>query len=731
VAGAANNAIHGETLFDLAQWLARVQQYSASHPACAQLGEKMHRALGRSLAIESPLTIDVLKDGMTIEGAPVTQLAVRSRLAPLLHERGVLVLRFFAGVGVPELTTLVEILTLPVQTTFDRGGIRRLFTERGVGRIQVEEIAHDISNDERAAQRTRARLRTRFADVLRQLVAQRSLQGLSGEELVELLEHAEMAVTILEEDQLGVAEAFAGLCMMVRDEEQRTGEVLSPKLLVIMMALSPPSHDRLLLGLPTLVGDFRGALTWAFDALGEAELARIALASFRAHAADLDASLYALSVASAHDGRRFSTLRRVALHFYDLPSDDASAADLVTACAMTSGDFGSYWRERECLSGHAMRVLVGRGVFASVVPSASPSSPSLGASASASGSIAPGADARERGADREHAVDQRRVMSELVKMASRTRRFEQLCAKLPQTAVTLARAGSTHSVLGILDGLRSIGRPETQALARSTLRAVVSPMVASQLLADVDATSASIEDASLDDLGQTVRLLTALAPGVVFEQLELSESRKMRRILLEALSSAGPGLLPLVRQKLHAQSWFVVRNALVILPRIGGLARDLLPVASHENEKVRLEVLRVLRALPADGTTMEFVSAFLSDPSSEIRQHASVMLRGELLTPDAIARLERIALGDDHPEDVRKRLVEALGRSPLDGAATALFGILQPRGLLDAGVLRDDAAFALRQSPAPLAAGYFSEGLKSPAWRVRKACERAAAAVVT
>ena len=712
--GAANNAIHGETLFDLAQWLARVQQYSASHPACAQLGEKMHRSLGRSLAIESPLAIDVLKDGMTIEGSPVTQLAVRSRLAPLLHERGVLVLRFFAGVSVPELTTLVELLTLPVQTTFDRGGIRRLFTERGVGRIQVEEIAHDISNDERAAQRTRARLRTRFADVIRQLVAQRSLQGLSGEDLVELLEHAEMAVTILEEDQLGVAEAFAGLCMMVREEEQRTGELFSPKLLVIMMALSPPSHDRLLLGLPTLVGDFRDALTWAFDALSEPELARIVLASFRAHASDLDASLYALSVASAHDGRRLSTLRRVALHFYDLPSDDASAADLVTACAMTSGDFGSYWRERECLSDHAMRVLVGRGAFASAAPSASPSSPS----------------SPSLGADRGHAVDQRRVMSELVKMASRTRRFEQLCAKLPQTAVTLARAGSTHGVLGILDGLRSIGRPETQPLARSTLRAVVSPMVASQLLADVDATSGSVEDANLDDVGQTVRLLTALAPAVVLEQLELSESRKMRRILLEALSSAGPGLLPLIRQKLHADSWFVVRNALVILPRVGGLARDLLPVASHENEKVRLEVLRVLRMLPADGTTMDFVSAFLTDPSPEIRQHAGVMLRGELLTPEAIARLERLALGDDYPEDVRKRVVEALGRSALDAAATALFGILQPRGLLDAGVLRDDAAFALRQSPAPLAPGYFAEGLKSPAWRVRKACERAAAAVV-
>jgi hypothetical protein len=133
------------------------------------------------------------------------------------------VVRFLAGASVPELTAFIEVLSLPVQSTFDRGGVRRLVAERGIARIQIEEIAHDISNDERAAQRTRSRLRARFADVLRLLVAQRSIQGLTGHELLELLEQPEMAVTILEEDQLGVAEAFAGLCMMVREEERATG----------------------------------------------------------------------------------------------------------------------------------------------------------------------------------------------------------------------------------------------------------------------------------------------------------------------------------------------------------------------------------------------------------------------------------------------------------------------------------------------------------------------------
>ena len=700
-------AAHNETLFELAQWLARVQQYSASHPACAQLGERTHAALMRSFGIQSPLVIDVLTDGMTIDGAVVPHAAVRTRLAPYMHERGVLVLTFLPGVTVDELTSLIELLTLPVQTTFDRGGVRELAKERGLARIVLAEIAHEFSTDEREAQQRRGRLRSRFADVLRELIARRTVRGLTGAELLELVDHPDLAVTILEEDPLGIAEALSALCWMVREEEQVTGQELYPKLKVIILTLSPLSHDRVMIGLPMLVGDFRESLVWALDGLDEGELARVALASFRTHAAELEVTLYALAVAVPHDGRRISTLRRVALLFFDLPTDDSSATELITACAMNMGDVDSYWRERDVLSANAMSVLVRRGSLSRMTARTEP----------------PGAPAAS-GA-RDYVGDARRVMRELVKMSSRTRRYPQLCAKLPEVAVTLARAGANESVIGILDGLQAASRPEVKELSIATLRLVVSPAVASNLLADTDATSENLEGTQLDDVVGTVRLLTALAPTVVFEQLELSESRKMRRVFIEALSAVGPKLLPLVRQKLHATSWFVVRNALMILPRVGGTPADLAPVANHANEKVRLEVLRALRLMPIDTRSMDYIAAYLTDRQHEIRQHSVVLLRGELLSADAINRLEQIALAEDQPEDVRRRVVEALGRSPLDHAATALNTLMQPRGLLEIGSLRDDIAVALRKSRAPLAAGYFAEGLKSPAWRVRKACERA------
>jgi len=710
-------AAHEHTLVELAQWLARVQQYAPTHPACAPFGERTHKALLRSLQLEMPLSFGVQKDNMTFGDGVASHPAIRLRLAPHLYERGVLAVRFASGVTHAELSALVELLALPVQTTFDRGGILRLALDRGLHRIQIQEYAHDISNEERAVQRTRTRLRTFFSEALRQLLGKRALDGLTGAELLELLEHPEIAVTILEEDQLGVAEALAGLALMVREEERRTGKNLYPKLHPIILALSPPSHDRVLLGLPSMVADFRDALVWALDGLDEGELARVLLASVRSHALELDVVFYALSVAVPHDGRRYSTVRRLGLNFHDLPIDDPAATALLNTCAHRTSEFDSYRNERDLLLRNAVRVLAGRALF--------PPEGHEGRREASKKSTQP-PPAAERGPT---IFEARRPMIDLVRMASRTRRFGELCKKLPTSAETLARAGSTEAVIGILNGLLGVTRPEVQPLAQQTIRDVMSPTVAEQLLADLDVTSTTLEGPLLEDLAATVRLIASLRPDQVLERLEQSESRKMRRLIVDSLSSSGPKLLPRVLQRLGAQSWFVIRNALVFLPRVGGTPKDLLVVARHPQEKIRLEVIRALRAMPPDQVTMEIVASYLVDPHPDLRRHASVMLRGDLLTPGAIAILERVALDEEQPEEIRQRAITALGQSSFDVAATALFTLLQPRGLLDLSSLRDLVAVALRRSPARVAAGYFAEGLKSSAWRVRKACERAAGTV--
>ena len=74
-------------LVDVAQWLARVMQYSATHPSCARYGERTLASLERALHASSPLTFTILKDGILMGEVPATHRAVSTRLAPHLHAR--------------------------------------------------------------------------------------------------------------------------------------------------------------------------------------------------------------------------------------------------------------------------------------------------------------------------------------------------------------------------------------------------------------------------------------------------------------------------------------------------------------------------------------------------------------------------------------------------------------------------------------------------------------------
>jgi HEAT repeat protein len=199
----------------------------------------------------------------------------------------------------------------------------------------------------------------------------------------------------------------------------------------------------------------------------------------------------------------------------------------------------------------------------------------------------------------------------------------------------------------------------------------------------------------------------------------------MRRILLEALSQGGPSILPLARKRLESQQWFVVRNAVALLPRLGGAPRDLLIVSRHPHDKVRLEVVRALRGMAPDEATGEIIAAYITDPLSDVRRYSLPMLRGEHLSHAAVFMLDKIANDEDQHEELRRRVIIALGHSRHDAAAKALFDMLQPRGLIDTSMMREAAAVALRGSPAPRGKLYFDEGLRSSERRVRKACEKA------
>jgi len=705
-------SIHEQAMIELSRWIARALQYSPHHPLSAQLAAQTHATLTRALRERTPLEVGVLRDKLTIGPTAARHPALTTRLAPYLHERGVLVLRFVDGVTVDELVSLVDVLARPAAETFSAGGLRALLTDRHVAHLSVDEIAHELSVEDRERIRKEEQVRELFREMLMRLLSSGHVPPEIGTHIAELAEHPDLAVRVIQsEPHVNLAEAVAAFTMILMQEEQRRGEALLEKMGPILMQLAPESRDRVLLGFPPLVGDFRQALSSAFDVLDEVQLARFVLPSVRAHAADLESTLYALGVVAAADERRIETARRLAGLLYDLSLDEPITLEILgTLAAMgTHGDDAtSYAAERGALAEAARRILETR------------------------------APLHRRGEDElmdaqafaPAALERLALQAayDLVVRSARMVDFDKFCERLPSAARSLTGEERAPAIAGMLIGLASVTEPRWADLAARTLTQITRSGVSALAIRAAEKLAGRGEDAHVDDVLLLARLVCPHNPEPVLDLLERADGRKMRRALLEILAAVGPDLLPMVQTRLHSSQWFVTRNMVILHARLGGDARELRSLAEHPHAQVRVEVVRQLRSMARDPIACDIVAGRLSDRSPDVAQAAIASLATMDLPASVVGALESLATDEQRSDEARLAAVQVLGNCRNEVTPEALLRLLQPHGLIErpsTSAIREEAAKALRRCPAPSAAARFEEALRSSAWRVRKACERA------
>jgi hypothetical protein len=476
--------------------------------------------------------------------------------------------------------------------------------------------------------------------------------------------------------------------------------VLAPQLRQVLARLAPTSRERLLLGFPHLVEEFRDALAWIMQSFGEDELARFAFPMVRGHAEDLDPPLYALGALIPHHGTRLSIVRRLGAMLSDLPGDDPIADEVLTALGRPVSEYESYRRERLCLILPAMRTLGARWLLREVATPAEHTLPGL---------------------------DERAVVAEVVALTSRTKQFDRLARRLPAVAARLAKERRRGALIGLMRGLADVERPDLAGTARA-VSSGVARAGAAEMLVELERTMGSSAGAALEDAVETVRLIISHAPSLALDHLDQCQPEGMRKLLTDLLPVAGATLLPFIRAKLSADAGPSALGALALLTRIGGKPEDLVAVARSKDPRVRLEVARMVRGMPADEHAMDIVVRYLGDSSQDVRACVRMLVRGDLLTPAGVRGIEQLLGDPSQPDELQRRLIRALGMSRHDVAAQLLYQMMQPHGLLEtktAAGLRELAAVSLRNSNAPVGAGLFRQGLESAVWRVRKACERA------
>jgi hypothetical protein len=688
-------------VLDFWQWLGRALQYSVGHPAAAALAARTHDRLTRALDHEEAIPLGVFKDGLTIGTVHATNPALKTRMGPYFHERGVLILRFVRGVTLDELTSFMRIATLPVSDVFSAGGMRALVTQRGILRVQVEEIAHDILEEEREEDRRLKRLRELFLALLGAVEKGVDPQ-IGGVELLELLDEPKILARILESSE-ALGPILAGLADVVLEAEEHHAVDLQPKVRAVIRAIAPEARDRLLMSFASLDPTARAPLARVLGGFEPRGIAELVLPSVRMHAYHIDRLYFALRAIVPDAGVRIEVLRKLARLLNDLPLDEPMTFDVMAALARPPTDDDPYRFERAVLTKMAARIHEDRAAFRVRPPaqkmSAEPFEP------------AP-LDALDH-----------RVARDIALFGAKIVDFGDFAARMPALSDALCRAGRASASAGLISALAAIEDPRWKPATRATLRAIAQSSVTLHVVRDLDN-----HEERTAQMGPLLRVVAAARPDVLFSALENAQNRKFRRSILEVLSGCGPAIAPLVRQRLAAAEWFVVRNMLVLAPRVALVVADVVPLLKHPQPKVRVEAARALRGMAAEPQACELLAALLDDPEPEVQAAAIAGLAEMPLSPNVALRLEQLVLDERRGDDTRLRAIDLLGRSSTNEAAQALYRLLEPRGLIErpfVSTLRERAAAALHRSKAPASAGLFANGQQSATWRVRKACEKA------
>ncbi|HLG22607.1 MAG TPA: HEAT repeat domain-containing protein, partial [Candidatus Manganitrophaceae bacterium] len=216
------------------------------------------------------------------------------------------------------------------------------------------------------------------------------------------------------------------------------------------------------------------------------------------------------------------------------------------------------------------------------------------------------------------------------------------------------------------------------------------------------------------------------------ELLGAVEKLKARRILCDVLVELGKMDIDFMISKLDDDRWYLVRNLIYVLGKIGDakVIESFARFVQHEELKVRKEALHALDAME-DPRASRLMVQFISDPDLSNRIFAIKGL-AKRKAHDALEPLmEMIHTKRFESKDLyeKKEVFEAIGRIGGDEVAPQMRRYLKSRWTLFRNIKSEEmgvcAAIALQRIGSHAAVEALREGSASNNKTIREACNKA------
>ena len=259
------------------------------------------------------------------------------------------------------------------------------------------------------------------------------------------------------------------------------------------------------------------------------------------------------------------------------------------------------------------------------------------------------------------------ILSAILRIEKEDTAFSEMVDIFDNVLETLMLRGDFWHSKKILELFRELMNPERNLPETHRLRLVQSIDKAGdpQRIRALEQVLNQWEVREADQLLDFWMLLNKNALFPLIELLGRLSQMKMRRVICEALVHLGKDNIEPLAQKLDDPRWFVVRNVVYVLGKIGEekVIEKFRKLVDHKEVKVRKELIHTLDGMK-DPRAKELLMDFLNDPESALRILAIRSLANQNFH-EALGPLNEIVEDREFiTRDLyeKKEIFEALGR---------------------------------------------------------------------
>ncbi len=259
---------------------------------------------------------------------------------------------------------------------------------------------------------------------------------------------------------------------------------------------------------------------------------------------------------------------------------------------------------------------------------------------------------------------------------------------LESLLTALVQRGELPVVISEVRGLESLCAflRENQPWRKEALSQLYTALLQPHIMdAAIDRTFAQDRNMVALDVHPYLAFLGAPMARHLMERLGVEDDRTRRGRLVEAVRSMGPVALPALLESLQSPVWYLVRNALTLLPEVadGDQAPAVTALLRHPEPRVRRTAVRALWKLAGPGAEHALL-ARMKDTDGETMQEILFVL-GQLRSESCLGPVTDLAKDKRVVERLRLLALETLGQIGSPRAIPVFLECLRRKGFFTSG----------------------------------------------